>query len=207
MNILVCTEWGDNYKEIADYTVPIMREYALRHGYTFHAIQLHGSGNDYAYRKHECFRELFGEIDVDLIWYLDVDAVICNHTIRIETFIDEKHDYFVTRDVTEINCGSVIIKNSAGGRELNDFILHKRRFFPNEQNVVNYYIDVPGYMGNVKVLSHPSINSFDYALYPELTNIREEAQGHFHPGNFLLHTPGAAYNVRLERLKNEKIIR
>jgi hypothetical protein len=204
MKVTVVSMWAKNYSEIADITIPNLLAYCERHGYDFRSILLE-DGNAYHFRKHEFFKELF-ETDVELIWYMDVDCLVTNHNIEIESFVDEC-DFFITKDVHELNGGSVIIKNNEHGRRFNDFVLSKKDKYDNEQNVYNEFginWQMDGILGR---LGHPSINSYDYRLYPEYPNIRERDKGHWHEGDFVLHVPGAPMNVRIERLKNAKIIK
>ena len=124
---------------------------------------------------------------------------------KITDFIDATYNFYITRDFNELNGGSVIIKNTVGGEAFNEFILRNRKRFENEQNVYNYYED---YLSPVmKVVDHPSFNSYDYSLYPECKNIRSRELGHHHEGDFVLHTPGLPMEKRIEVLKQAKITR
>jgi hypothetical protein len=205
MKVIVCTEYGENYKEIAKITVPIFREYCQRHGYEFRELLLE-DGNDYAFKKHELFRELMMD-DIDVIAYFDVDILVTNLSFKIEDFLDNEHDYFLTKDFNELNNGACIIKNTEGGRWINDLILASKDFFDNEQNTINSYMISPQFNQFVKVLQHPSINSYDYSLYPECKDYRRRDQGHWHEYDFVLHVPALGLEKRIEKLKNTPIIR
>ena len=205
MKVTVVSMWAKNYSEIAEITIPNLLSYCERHGYDFRSILLE-DGNAYHFRKHEFFKELF-ETDVDVIFYLDVDCLITNHNIKVEDFINDTYCFYITKDVHELNGGAVIIKNDRAGRMLNDIILGERDMFENEQNVYNSFPMITVGVEFMKILNHPSINSYDYSLYPEYPNIREREQGHWHEGDFVLHVPGAPMNVRIERLKNATIIK
>jgi len=201
MRVSVVTMYADNYKEIADITVPVMKQYCDKHRYSFHEIKLE-NGNEYHYKKHEYFKDLMAT-DVEVIFFLDVDALITNLSVPIENFLDEEHDFYITRDVTELNGGVFILKNTYWGKVFNVYILSQRDNYGNEQNVYNDCYDVFSF--KIKVLEHPSINSYQYDIYPELPDVRKESEGHWHEGNFILHTPGAALSLRIETLKNAKI--
>lgn len=205
MKIALVTMLAENYRAIANITLPVMQEYAERHGYSIHTIIL-DDGNAYHFKKHEYFRMLFLD-GIDAIWYLDIDCLITNLNTKVEDFIDNEHDIFMTEDVHELNGGSLIIKNNECGRWVNGFVLSHKNVFPNEQNVYNHYRIKDPFSRYLKVLRHPSINSYRYDLYQEYPDIRDREQGHHHEGDFVLHVPALGLEHREEVLKNTKIIR
>ena len=201
--IVVCTEYGSNYWGIAAITVPVIKHYCKKNEYAFRELILEGTGNEYAYKKNEFFVELFND-GFDAIFYLDADAIITNHIIRIEKFMDGKHEMFITEHLGEVNGGSLIIKNTREGRILNQAILELRHDFDNEQNVMQHLRGNTWFDDQVKILPHPSINSFDYSLYPECPNIRQREQGHWQKSDFVFHAPGLGISKREEVLTNIK---
>lgn len=206
MKVACCTYYSPSYKALADISLPNLSEYCARHGYYMWVENI--ENDKWEYVKHEMFKRLFEE-GFDLIWYKDVDSVITNMRIPITDFIDEGHDFFITKDVNELNGGSVVIKNTDWGRVFNKAVLNNKGILDNEQNAyVSLYEGAkPGIVNTMKILPHPSINSYDYSLYQEFPNIRKRKEGHWHEGDFVLHTPGAPMEVRLNTLKNVKIIR
>lgn len=205
MKIVFCTEYGGNYKHIAACTIPVMRKYCERNGYELKILVLEGTGNEYYYEKNKYFKDLFLD-DIDAVFYLDVDAIITNHSIKIESFIDDKHHLFITEHLGELNGGALLIMNTEEGRRLNDRILSLRHQFENEQNAINYLMTDESFKKLVKIVPHPSFNSFDYSLYPECPTVRKGEQGHWGYGDFVLHTPGLGIDHRLQVLKNTPII-
>lgn len=198
--------YSPSHQALADLMLPNMREYTDRHGY--HSSIFEISNDSYEYKKHNGFEYLFKDLyEGDIIWYRDVDSIITDLSKPITDFIDNEHDLFITEDIHELNGGSVIIRNSAWGRWFNGMVLSNKDKYANEQNVYNANRDMVTISGSMKILPHPSINSYDYSIYPEYPNIRSREQGHWHEGDFVLHTPGAPMEVRLNTLKNAKIIR
>lgn len=204
MSIALFTEYGDNYKEIAVITTPIMREYCSLRGYDFHEVRLWDETR-WPYKKHWKIRDLF-DLGYKMVWYLDVDAVITNLNYRIEDFIDDEHSFFITKDFNELNGGSVIIKNDKNGRLFNDMVLNAGHTYENEQNFYNAAFE--GLRSIMKVLPHPSINSYDYSLYPECKEyVGREDLGDWKEGHFILHVPALGIDKRIEVLKSAKITR
>ena len=206
MRILVCTEWCPRYQEVADVSLPNMYEYCARHDYGYHEIKL-SNEEGFHYKKHEFFQEIFKERIYDLIFYKDIDSIITDLTRPIESFIDDEHDLFICKDdIFGINGGSLIIKNTPEGRVLNEEILSQADYFNNEQEVMNVLIGYKQWNQFVKILPHPSINSYPYNEYPELKMVSEQ-EGNWCEGNFLCHVPALPYERRAEVLRNLKIVR
>lgn len=205
MKVAVVTSTSPNRKDIFDVSYPNMKEYCNKHGYIPIVIHLEDGG--WHYKKHETFNDLFHK-GYDLIWYRDDDSVITNMTIPIESFIDDQHELFICEDdIMGINGGSLIIKNNNGGKWVNDFILSHKKDFNNEQEVMEYYKDELFLLGYMKILPHPSINSYPYEMYPELDQATPHEKGNWREGDFLLHCPALPYEKRAEILRKAKIIK
>jgi hypothetical protein len=205
MKVCCCTYYSPSYKALANISIPNLSEYCMKHNY---AVCVQSIDDDkWEYKKHELFKDLFEE-DYDLIWYRDIDSVITNMNIPITDFVDKEGDFFLTQDFNELNGGSVIIKNSHYGRMLNNSILRfGRERYENEQNYYNKEVMVMR-ICETKVLPHPSINSYDYSLYPECKEyVDREDLGDWKEGNFVLHVPALSMGKRIEVLKNAKIVR
>lgn len=203
MRIVVCTMYSPAYKELAELTVPNMQKYAARHGYDTHIIFV--EDEKWAYKKHEAFKELF-EMGYDLIWYKDVDAIITNLSVPIESFLDDENVFYITKDFNELNGGSVIIKNTTAGRMFNSIVLENSDMFENEQNLFNSFPILVLGVDFMKILPHPSINSYKYDLYPECKGcVGREYLGDWMGGNFVLHVPALGLGKRLEILSQVKI--
>lgn len=204
MKIAFFTEYGSNYNDIAGETVPVMRRYCEKHGYDFHQLLLQGTGNEYYYQKHIYIRRLFND-GYDWVFYLDVDALVMNHDIDLfREFIGGTYCSLIITNHVELNGGAIIMGNSYAGRCVNDFILHCRDLFPNEQNVINYFKDCPLFSDNMKVVDHPAFNSLDYSQYPEFPDRRKSEEGHWNEGDFILHFPGLGTEKRLQLIKEYK---
>lgn len=207
MRIIMFTEYGDNFREIAAITTPVMREYCEKHGYEFRELILDGTGNEYYYKKHEFIRDIFDNDEADTVFYLDCDAIITNHTIRVESFLAYGTSFIVTEHNGELNGGAILLMKGNRGNDVNNFILAHRDKFENEQNVINNYREELLYGGSMAIMLHPAFNSLDYSQYPEFPNLRLAKEGHWVDGCFVLHTPALSLEKRADILRNTKIIR
>lgn len=188
--------WAENYRAVAEVTLPILKSYCMKHGYNL--VELKLEDENYGFKKHELFKKLL-ETKTDAIFYIDIDAVITNQQIPIEFFMDKEHDFFITEDVNELNGGVLILKNTDWAKQFNNIVLEKRAEYGNEQNV--YVALKESIKDKMKILPHPSINSYDYSLYQEFPNLRERERGHWHSGDFILHVPALHPDKKLEVIK------
>lgn len=204
MKVCCCTYYSPSHKPLADISLPNLSEYCHRHGYTMWVENI--ENDKWEYKKHEMFEELL-EKGFDVVWYRDIDSVITNMRIPLEEYLLSESSFFITRDFTELNGGSVIIRNSDWGRWLNKAVLANRCKYENEQNYYNENMDLL-LISDMYVLPHPSINSYDYSLYPECKEYAgREDLGDWKEGNFVLHVPAISMEKRIEVLKNAKIVR
>ena len=200
MNVLVATMMNERYRGIANVSLPNMLEYCKHHNYHDAVIKLDDDVG-FHYKKHEFFKQVF-DTDIELIFYKDIDTIITNLTMPIWSFIDSENDLFITKDMMGVNGGVLIIKNTECGRFVNDLILEQRGRFNNEQEVMDELMKDPQFNQYVKILPHPSINSYRYDLYQEFPEVRKPEQGMWHVGNFLLHTPALPFEQRESILRN-----
>lgn len=204
MKVALVTMYGNNYEGIAEVTLPVMKEYADKHGYDFYELRLKDD-NRWAYQKHECFKDAV-KFAADVFFYLDIDCLITNHNIKAESFLDNENDLFITEDKTEINGGSLLLKTTKEGMMLNNAILGLKDKFENEQNAMVWLMKDPMFNQFVKLLPHPSINSYKYELYVEYGKLTPK-EGQWEEGQFILHTPAIGFEKRIEVLKSTPIIR
>lgn len=200
--------FSPSHQRLADISVPNLEQYCNRHGYEMRIINV--ENDKWEYKKHEAFQDWMDKEEADLIWYKDVDSLITNMTIPITDFIDDYYSFYLTKDFTELNGGSVIIKNTEAGRMFNEMVIENRDMFDNEQNIYNFIPMFTFCIDIMKPIPHPSINSYSYDLYPECKEyIGREDLGDWHTGNFLIHFPGLGIEDRIELLKefNKKIVK
>ena len=215
MKVTLLTMWADNFKRIADISLPNFKAYCERHGYDLKELKI--DSERFHYQKHIFLKE-FLLTDVEVVFYIDIDAIITNQSLPVESFLDDEHDFYTTKDINEINTGTFILKNTEWGKWFNGLILGESKYYNNEQNVINAFHNTPFVKNKFKILPHPSINSYPYEYYyPSYGYIGWEdgdkantkpthQQGNWEEGDFVMHVPGLELNQRAEILKNTKII-
>lgn len=208
MRICVLMLYTEGWSDIANIVLPNAKEYCERHGYHLEGIMYRQNDFklDFGYNKLLWIQCLFEKDLFDMIWSLDMDTLITNHNYRIEDFIKDE-DFYIAKDVNGINGGSFIIKKSNWSMSfLNELLdLRGKEGMHCEQDAMRAYFEKNGYE-NVKILPHPSINSYKYELYPEF-DISEEIEGQWKAGNFVLHLPALSIEKRLQILKNTPVVK
>lgn len=202
------TAYYPNYKQLADIVLPNLQEYCIKHGYGFYDYVLPEVGVHFSFKRMKMLRELMN-YNTDVILCTDIDILITNYNIKIESFLDSKHDFFIAKDVNGINAGNFIVRNTEWSRKYIDFILSKQDSFENDQNVIEAIKDDKEWNSKIKILPHPSINSLMYDEYGERYGIIGDRriekptheEGNWESKDFLLHLPGMPLERRLEILK------
>src|ERR1044072_4010687 len=90
---------GCSFKELAALTQPSIKEYCALHDYDY-SFQYDGfnSNKIIGWERYDItLRELDRNI-YDWIFYIDADATIMNHTIRLENIIDDNYDIMIAKN-------------------------------------------------------------------------------------------------------------
>lgn len=199
------TGYYENYQTLADIVNPNMESYCQKQGYKFYCECL-SANIPYGFWKLEFIHWAFEYGDVDLVLCTDLDVLITNSDIKIESFVDDDHDFYLTKDVNGINTGSFIIRNSEWSRKWLCFILDHQSEFDNEQTAIDYFRNQDEWKEKIKILPHPSINSYPCDLYAPSWGIIGDkkidkpvhVEGNWEQGDFILHLPGKTLQDRIE---------
>lgn len=117
MKIGIIQVYNDNIKSYAEYGRVINSIYALKHGYEYICWDYDLVPLEYSVYYNKIiamYQAIKSDINFEWILYLDADAIITNHTIKIEEII-EKHpdkEIIMATDLNGQNNGVVLIKNT-----------------------------------------------------------------------------------------------
>jgi hypothetical protein len=212
LTIGVLTSYYANYKSLADLVIPNLQGYCRKNDYVFYNYMLPEGGLHFSFKRMKMLRELLN-YGANIILCTDIDILITNYNIKIESFLDDKHDFYITKDVNGINAGNFIIKNTEWSKSFLDFILSKTDSFENDQCVIEAIHNDPEWKDKIKILSHPSVNSYPYDLYAPSWGVIGDRkierpthkEGDWQPGDFIIHLPGQPLEKRLEILKGVEV--
>src|SRR4051812_9157610 len=105
--IAIVCGWDANYSDLAEVTIPNRERYCVRHGYELIAKLVPKVEQNQPWFKVAMVSEFSPRYD--WIWLLDVDAMITNSAIKVESFLDTTADIIVGSDWNGLNAGSVFI--------------------------------------------------------------------------------------------------
>ncbi len=216
MKILILSQALPNYQELVDITWTNQREYAARHGYTFHSHMGVYCALGYDYQRIQMiydilFKDRLGQ-HYDAIWWLGTDAMVVNHTRRIEEFIKEDGKSLrVCLDINGLNNDSFIIHNTEWSRRWLQMTLDSEPQYRDDcwlsQRCWQHKLpqnepDGTPWRDGIEILphtDHKGINSYDYREYqwPEST------PGHIQRGDIVFHAPGMNLAQRLTKFRSE----
>ena len=214
MKIALVTLYYPNYRPLAELVLPNWCDYCYKHGYGMftHCGDWPAPVNQIGFQKLSFLYNLmnYEECRYDAFAVLDLDVIFTNLTKRIEDFMDDSHDYFVTTGFNGLCNGSFVVKNNEGGKEVVKTMLENRHGHNNEQDTLKYHLDEEPFASRVRVSPYTDFGSFRLDLYPEHGEPTRE-RGNWQKGDFLLHLAGLELDRRLEvtqeMLKSENIVR
>lgn len=190
----------ENWQSLLEISKPIHKEYCELHDYSYHLKVIEPYP---VYNGIEKLNQILRECDKgDIALVLDGDAIITNLTIKVEDFLEDGKDFYVSDG---INMGVFIVGLTAETEWMIEKMISaiSMKIFQCEQDAFEGLVDSKC----VKVCSHPCFNSYLSELYPEVPQPVSEEQGQWVEGSFILHVPAQSLETRIEVFKSTKITR
>ena len=191
MNIALINLYNDKYQSMADLTGPSKVEYCKKHGYTF-LERVNNFIPDIPVGYQKCFwlADLMIEHpEIEWFLHLGTDCLITNHTIKLESVIDNNYHFMVTKDDTGINGENFFIRNTVEGREYIERLKEIHPIWKTEEGNMRDDENNPKWRSITKYLSQSTINSYDHQWYPHKTTKVDQLGGKlgWEKGSFVLH--------------------
>jgi galactosyl transferase GMA12/MNN10 family len=203
----------DDYMELATLTDQSKQEYCDRHGYKF----FKGQDRDLTivtkpfsvkmnFNKMSYVLRLFKENpDIEWLLFCESDAMITNHTIRIEDRIDNDYHFIMPVDRLNLNAGNWLIRNSPEARAYFEHLYsmaeeYGEKEWAEQQAMID---TIEQYQDIVKIVPQKYMNCYEPAIY-DYADVRYDLFGNpgwWEPGDWIVHWPGIREQVRIERAK------
>jgi hypothetical protein len=214
MRFVVTTFHTSDWDHFAEITDENKKKYCERHEYAFETksggpwktrIEL-GNG-EWGFERGFRFIEMFEKYpECEWVLFSDCDAMITNITIPLDRIVDNRFHVIVPADCNGTNCGNILIRNSEIGRAFCESMVAARPAYRDNFMAENQWIQEMAtatyWQKWVKIVPQRMMNSYDYALYPDLPPkdvLGVDAQ--WRPGDFILHIVGgsARYKKTVEQ--------
>lgn len=215
MRVIVQVLYTKDWVDLAKITIPNIFEYCIAHEYQPYILCIN-SPYDAFDKIRNCLSNF--ELGFDIVWCLDADAIVTNYKIGLESFVDDKHDFYLCEDVNGYNTGSFIVKKSEWSVNfLNEVLsqINKEGVYCEQDAIINCMN--AQITDKIRVLPHPSINSYRYIEYgdgygrinpnPNENTMPTHKDGNWEEGDFVLHLPGLSMQKRIEILSQLKPIK
>lgn len=196
----------EDYQVVADINVPARDQYCKRHGYDHivHCGPYHDPSLYYAVARIFKVYDMFfkSESPPDLIWVLNIQAVLTNQTIPVTQYLDDNYDFFITKDCHVVNAGSFIIRRGEWSKKWLEMIMDRAPKVGgpwHENRVVIDEWEKPEWKDHIKILPQNLINAYNYELYAP--NWGKTTPGHWQKGDLVLSLPGINMAKRLQLIK------
>jgi len=193
--------------DIAKITMPNVVNYCRKHNYLWN-IQCIDEPYD-AFEKIKQIQGIFERDEADVVMSMDCDCLVTNYTKKIESLLNDKYHFYISKDYNGINAGVFICKNTEWCKWFlsESLELKGEPKIYCEQDAFSAMIrNLNMFADKVCFLRQGTINAYQYELYSEIPPQTEE-QGQWVEGkSFILHLPGVSMGLRQQILSNTKVI-
>lgn len=204
LNIGITSMYNDAHADLAEVTWTSKVHYATKHGYKlFPKTSGFTEGAIHIDKLRHMLSILNNNSDLEWLWWLDNDAMITNHDVRLESIVDNKWHVIISTDCHSLNTGSFIVRNSQETKDWFEFLLelakapeyaNDKRWFE-QQMVIDTYVK---YRDIIKVIPQKTFNSYQYKIYNLDSTDLLGYNGEWTPGDFVIHWPAIPNSTRLQ---------
>lgn len=208
MKILVLSCYDDNYLScgLGQASENKNKTYCDNHGYDFKCINIETRKDikDDLYYFFWKFKLILENIEeYDYIFWIDADAFIVKHDVKLEDIIDTNMDMQICIDINYMNTGVFITKCGEFSEKMFNDILEQgpktKHDFPDAFIMKRYY---DNNTDKFKIMEQWFFNSYVHSLY----NLNYPKGEYRENESFIIHFPGMPYQKRINIAKNMGIV-
>ena len=224
--IAVLVVYDDNYEEMKKITVDDnIQQYCELHNYTLIKHKVEESDRHPQWHKISKSIETLKSNEFDWVFFIDLDCLIMNPTIKLETIIDEKYSFIVpshnvpaidTPTITPFNTDNIItsqflVKNDEMGIKILEDIWETNGWPENKDiNTFDYEgrqaritIIKPEFSNHIKIIDEKILNRFWYMNSPFMVFHNFDVNNLvWNPGDFIVHVTGYKKEDRIKLLSD-----
>jgi len=228
--IAVLVVYDDNYEEMKNITVDNnIQQYCELHNYTLIKHKVENPDRHASWYKISKSIEILKSNEFDWVFFIDLDCLIMNPTIKLETIIDEKYSFIVpshnvpaidTPTITPFDTDNTItsqflVKNDEMGIKILEDIWEANGWpenmdintFDYEGRQARITIIKPEFSNHIKIIDEKILNRFWYMNSPFIVfhNLGVNNLS-WNPGDFIVHVTGYKKEDRIKLLSDLKFI-
>ena len=223
----VLVMYDDLYEGMAKITADRnIKDYCDLHGYRLikHKIENIDNGRAPQWQKIAVSIGILESSDLDWLFFIDLDCLIMNQTIKLESFLDERHSFIIPSHAVEakdfpmetnefgdnnVITSAYFVKNDEKGLEMLKSIWECSGMpegfdideFDHEGRQCRVTLSMPEFRPYVKIVEERLLNRFWYINKPFMTffnlGINDLV---WKPGDFIVHVTGYPLQERIQLL-------
>ena len=209
MKIKIISAYNSNYKSLSDLSFQTIDFFSKLNNFDFERFLISSYDRPFAWFKIKKIIEEIENKKYDYLVWIDADAIIINNNFYVKKIIEEKYNFYISKDFNGINTGVFMIKSCDYIKDfflkvysLTEFLFHNTW----EQAAIIKLINenYKNIQDHIKYIDQKIFNAYDYRLF----GFDENHEGHFNNDSFIVHYPSLPLGVRLEnmtRLLNKKL--
>lgn len=134
--------------------------------------------------------------DLEYLWMLDVDNLIMDQSIKIESLLDDTHALFIAKDINGINGGSLVLRKCDLAIEWCNALLNLSKTAQGENHAMILLDEGTDRRFHDGTKFVPEINRIPYERYPDYG--RQDHPSQWESNGFVCHLPGMTPDRRVE---------
>lgn len=205
MNCCVATLCSPAHAPIGAITHPNKQAYCDRHGYHF-KVKSDGFQSHIAFERFRFFLDCLRECD--LVLGCGADVIITNPEITLESLAEGRRPFLICKDANGYQSDVILARNHPDAIAFLEKIVGCEAQYVGAPQVDQTALeDFCPTCQAVQVMPQRFMNSFDYTVLYHLGGryaIARDADmndGQWHPGDFILHTPGLFADQKMALLR------
>ena len=195
------TGYTENYQGLTDISLPVLKQYCLKNNYQCSIYQIPKNYlRPYSWFKIDKLIEA-SKSNTGYSFWTDSDSIIVNYNYQIEQLIRPNKFLYVAKDMHDINCGVLMIKNNEFMTNFLQQVWEQTQFINHvwwEQAAIielikQNYMNISDY---IEYVPQKIFNAYDYSYYSIRSN-----EGQVDSSSFIVHAPGLSLETRLQIMK------
>lgn len=197
MKVAVVSWNSPEFAPLAAISEPGKREYCNRHGYEFaHRVEPFKDG----WQRYELIIEMLNA-GYEMVLSLDADAMVMNHTLKVERLYVEGKCFHVADDIWGLNDGVMAVVGTPIAKQVLACAVglgrHPAQKNHDTQQMIRAFIDNDPYKQYIYKERPAEFNAYKQSLYGR----PDWFIGTYYPGAWILQFPGLPNEERIPHMK------